>query len=127
MLKFNGDSASGLGISTVQSGNVVVLGEEVRKRLAALKANQLVVIDIGETNFQPEAATEATNLFAFNLLRAVSIVFVVLLIAMGRKAGFIIGIALILTILATIQVMYFQQILIARLSLRDYRAVHAQR
>jgi len=107
MLKFNGDSASGLGISTVHSGNVVVLGEEVRKRLAALKANQLVVIDIGETNFQPEAATEATNLFAFNTLSAVSIVFVVLLTAMGRKAGLITGIALILTILASVQIMWF--------------------
>lgn len=127
MLKFNGNSAIGLGISTVHSGNVVVLGEEVRKRLAALKANQLVVIDIGETNFQPQAVTEATNLFAFNVLKAVSIVFVVLLIAMGRKAGFITEIALILTILATIQVMYFQQILMARLALRDHRAVHAQR
>ncbi len=127
MLKFNGNSAIGLGISAVHGRKVVVLGEELRKRLAAVKANQLVGIDIGETNFQSEAATEATKLFAFNLLRAVSIVFVVLLIAMGRKAGFIIGIALILTILATIQVMYFQQILIARLSLRDYRAVHAQR
>jgi multidrug efflux pump subunit AcrB len=117
IMLFDGKPAVGLGISTVKGGNVVTMGEGVRKKLAELKPNQPIGITIGEVNFQPEAVTEATNLFAFNILKAVSIVFIVLLIAMGRKAGFIIGIVLILTILATIQVMYFQQILMERISL----------
>jgi multidrug efflux pump subunit AcrB len=117
MLLFDGRPAVGLGISTVKGGNVVRMGEKVRERLAALKVNQPLGIEIGEINFQPEAVTEATNLFAFNIVKAVSIVFVVLLIAMGRKAGFIIGVILIVTILATVVVMYFRQILMERISL----------
>jgi multidrug efflux pump subunit AcrB len=117
MMRFDGKPAVGLGISTVAGGNVVKMGEEVRKRLAALKADQPIGMEIGEINFQPEAVTEATNLFAFNIAKAVTIVFVVLLIAMGIRAGFIIGIVLVLTILATVQVMYFQQILMERISL----------
>jgi len=117
IMTFDGKPAVGLGISTVKGGNVVNMGEKVRKRLAELKSEQPIGMEIGEINFQPEAVTEATNLFAFNIAKAVTIVFVVLLIAMGLRAGFIIGVILVVTILATVQVMYFQQILMERISL----------
>ena len=117
LLKFDGKLAIGLGISTVQGGNVVTMGEGVRRKLEELKRNQPIGIEIGEINFQPEAVTIATNAFAFNLVKAVSIVFVVLLFAMGLRAGMMIGVVLLLTILATIQVMYFKDILLERISL----------
>jgi multidrug efflux pump subunit AcrB len=44
-------------------------------------------------------------------------VFVVLLFAMGLRAGMMIGVVLLLTILATVQVMYFGNILLERISL----------
>ena len=44
----------------------------------------------------------------FNLAKAVTIVFVVLIIAMGRKTGLIIGLVLFLTIMATFLVMYHE-------------------
>ena len=117
LLKFDGKSAIGLGISTVQGGNVVTMGAAVRKKLAELKHDQPIGIDIGEINFQPEAVTVATNAFAFNLVKAVTSVFIVLLFAMGMRAGLMIGVVLLLTILATIQVMYFNNILLERISL----------
>ena len=117
LLKFDGKPAIGLGISTVQGGNVVTMGDGIRRKLEDLKRNQPIGIEIGEINFQPEAVTIATNAFAFNLVKAVSIVFVVLLFAMGLRAGAMIGIVLLLTILATILVMYFNSILLERISL----------
>ena len=117
LLKFDGKSAIGLGISTVQGGNVVTMGAAVRKKLAELKHDRPIGIEIGEINFQPEAVTIATNAFAFNLVKAVTIVFIVLLFAMGMRAGLMIGVVLLLTILATIQVMYFNNILLERISL----------
>ena len=54
----------------------------------------------------------------FNLGKAVSIVFVVLLFAMGRKTGLIIGMVLFLTIMATFLVMYMKgDLLMERISL----------
>jgi len=118
LLRFDGQPAIGLGISTVQGGNVVVMGEGIRLKLAELKNNQPVGIEIGEINFQPEAVTVATNDFLFNLAKAVSIVFVVLLFAMGRKTGLIIGAVLFLTIMSTFLVMYVMGgILMERISL----------
>ena len=54
----------------------------------------------------------------FNLGKAVTIVFVVLLFAMGRKTGLIIGMVLFLTIMATFLVMYMKgDLLMERISL----------
>ncbi|QDU90356.1 Swarming motility protein SwrC [Pirellulimonas nuda] len=118
LLRFDGRPAVGLGISTIQGGNVVKLGELIREKLARLEEFQPIGIEIGEINFQPEAVSLATGEFIFNLLKAVSIVFVVLLLAMGRKTGLIIGVVLFLTIMSTFFVMYADgDILMERISL----------
>lgn len=118
LLRYDGQPAIGLGISTVQGGNVVTMGEGVRRKLEELKSNQPIGIEIGEINFQPEAVTEATNEFMFNLAKAVTIVFVVLFFAMGRKTGLIIGMVLFLTIMGTFAVMYAKgDLLMERISL----------
>jgi multidrug efflux pump subunit AcrB len=118
LLRYDGKAAIGLGISTVQGGNVVKMGEAVRRKLEDLKRDQPVGIEIGEINFQPEAVSAATSEFIFNLGKAVTIVFVVLLLTMGRKTGLIIGIVLFLTIMATFLVMYLKgDLLMERISL----------
>ena len=118
ILRYDGKPAIGLGISSVPGGNVVKMGEAIRKKLAELKVNQPVGMEIGEINFQPEAVSQATSEFMFNLGKAVFIVFVVLIFAMGRKTGFIIGLVLFLTIMATFLVMYLKgDLLMERISL----------
>ena len=118
LLRFDGQPAIGLGISTVQGGNVVTMGNGVRRKLEELKRDQPVGIEIGDINFQPTAVTKATNAFIFNLGKAVTIVFVVLLFAMGRRAGLIIGCILFLTIMGTFLVMYLDgNLLMERISL----------
>lgn len=118
LLRYDGKPAVGLGISTVQGGNVVTLGDGVRRKLAELRSYQPIGIEIGEINFQPEAVTAATNDFLWNLIKAVSIVFVVLILTMGRKTGLIIGLVLFLTIMATFFVMYLKgDLLMERISL----------
>lgn len=118
ILRFDGQPAIGIGISTIQGGNVVRVGEGVREKLAALKPDQPIGIEIGEINFQPEAVSEATSDFVFNLVKAVSIVIVVLLLTMGRKTGIIIGLVLFLTIMATFMVMSLEgNLLMERISL----------
>lgn len=118
ILRFDGQPAIGIGISTIQGGNVVRMGEGVRETLDRLKPDQPIGLDIGEINFQPEAVSAATGDFVFNLLKAVSIVIVVLLLTMGRKTGMIIGLVLFLTIMATFLVMYMEgDLLMERISL----------
>ena len=118
LLRYDGKPAIALGVSTVQGGNIVKLGEGIRKKLEELTSRQPLGIEIGEINFQPAAVTRATNDFMLNLVKAVAIVFVVLLFAMGRKTGFIIGVVLFLTIMATFFAMYMKgDLLMERISL----------
>jgi multidrug efflux pump subunit AcrB len=118
LLRYDGKPAIGIGISTVPGGNVVEMGAYVREKLAALAGTQPVGMEIGEINFQPEAVADATNEFVFNLAKAVTIVFVVLFFAMGRKTSLIIGGVLFLTIMATFLVMYLKgDLLMERISL----------
>jgi multidrug efflux pump subunit AcrB len=118
ILRHDGQPAIGIGISTIQGGNVVRMGEGVRQTLERLKPDQPLGIDIGEINFQPEAVTAATSDFVFNLVKAVSIVIIVLLLTMGRKTGMIIGLVLFLTIMATFLVMFMEgNLLMERISL----------
>lgn len=118
ILKYDGLQAIGLGISTIQGGNVVTMGQAVRQKLNELQRNQPIGIEIEEINFQPEAVTAATSDFIFNLIKAVSIVIIVLMFAMGLKTGLIIGMVLFLTIMATFLVMYLDgDILMERISL----------
>ncbi len=118
LLRYDGKLSIGLGISSVPGGNVVKMGKALREKLEELKSNQPVGIEIGEINFQPEAVSSAVGEFMFNLGKAVTIVFVVLIFAMGRKTGFIIGMVLFLTIMATFLVMYMKgDLLMERISL----------
>lgn len=118
LLRYDGKPAIGLGISTVPGGNVVEMGAYVREKLAGLAGTQPVGMEIGEINFQPEAVSTATNEFVFNLAKAVTIVFIVLFLAMGRKTSLIIGSVLFLTIMATFLVMYMKGgLLMERISL----------
>ena len=54
LLRYDGKPAVGLGISSVQGGNVVRMGETIRQKLDELKRNQPVGVTIGEINFQPK-------------------------------------------------------------------------
>jgi len=118
LLRYDGKPAIGLGISTVLGGNVVTMGDGVRRKLAELEHYRPVGIELGEINFQPKAVSSAIKEFMFNLVKAVTIVFVVLVFAMGLRTGLIIGVVLFLTIMATFLVMFMKgDLLMERVSL----------
>ncbi len=118
LLRYDGKPAIGLGISAEQGGNIVKMGEAVHRKLTELKPNQPIGIELGEINFQPTSVDTAVRAFMFNLVKAVSIVFVVLIFTMGLRTGAIIGAVLFITIVTTFFVMYLKgDLLMERVSL----------
>lgn len=101
LMLYNGKPAIGFGISTVAGGNVVTMGEVVKKRLADLDANRPVGMELHSIYYQSDEVTEAVNIFMTNLVEAVAIVVVLLMLFMGWQSGLLIGAVLLLTILAT--------------------------
>ena len=117
ILRFNGQPAVGIAISTVLGGNAVTMGEAVKKRLEELTPQIPVGMDLGVIAMQSDTVTKAVDGFVINLVEAVIIVIVVLLFFMGLRSGLIIGFILVLTIAATFVVMGYYSITLERISL----------
>jgi len=117
VLQYDGHAAIGLGISTTQGGNVVVMGDAVIARLEALADRIPLGIQFGVISFQSKAVTTAIDGFLVNLIEAVAIVVVVLMVFMGLRSALIIGAVLTVTILATFIFMSPWGVALERISL----------
>ena len=100
-MRYNGKPALGLGISTVDNGNVVKMGRAVRQRIEELKINAPVGMELGIIAYQSDTVTEAVDDFVINLIEAVAIVIVILCLTMGLASGILMGVILLLTIFGT--------------------------
>ncbi|MFW5734997.1 MAG: efflux RND transporter permease subunit, partial [Oceanidesulfovibrio sp.] len=113
----NGKPAISIGISTVDGGNVVTMGEAVQARLAELTPKMPVGIEIEPIAFQADTVKEAVSGFVVNLLEAVVIVIVLLVLFMGLREGVIMGVVLLVTILGTFIFMKMWDVNLQRISL----------
>lgn len=100
-MRFNGKPALGIGVSNVEGGNVITIGEAVKNRLRELLPQTPVGMEMHLIYYQADTVRASINNFVVNLLEALAIVFAILLIFMGLRSGLLIGVMLILTILAT--------------------------
>ena len=117
IISYNGKLALNLGISFAQGVNVVAVGEAFDRRLAELKYQQPVGIDISEVYNQPKEVDKSVSGFVVSLGQAVAIVIVVLLFFMGLRSGLLIGLILLLTVLGTFIFMQYFKIDLQRISL----------
>ena len=117
IMRMNAKPAIGLGIATRVGGNSVKMGEKVRERLDELESALPVGIELNGVYFEDDVAVEANNNFIKNLMISVSIVVFIILLAMGVRAGILIGSSLIFTILGTLLFMMPANIELHRTSL----------
>ena len=102
MLRFNGKPAIGLGVSTVDGGNVVHMGEAVRQCIERLTGDIPVGMQLEEIAYQSDLVAASVKAFLINLVEAVVIVIIVLCITMGLSSGLLMGAILLLTIFGTL-------------------------
>jgi multidrug efflux pump subunit AcrB len=117
IITFNGDLALNVGISFASGVNVVEVGKRVDRRLAELKYQQPIGIEISEIYSQPKEVDKSVRGFVISLGQAVAIVIVVLLFFMGLRSGLLIGLILLLTVFGTFIFMQYMAIDLQRISL----------
>jgi len=117
LLLFNGHPAVGLGVATVEGGNVVDTGANVMQRLVELEGERPLGMSLNPIYFQPDVVTEAVNGFLVNLIQALIIVIGLLMLFMGLRSGLLIGAVLLLDILGTFIYMSVADISLQRISL----------
>ena len=117
IMTFDGKPAIGIGISTAQGGNAVVMGEAVNARLAELESRIPEGMELGVVSFQADDVKKAVSGFMVNLIEALVIVIVVLLIFMGMRSALLIGMTLLFTIAGTFIPMAIWGVNLERISL----------
>ncbi len=117
LIRYDGNVAIGLGISTASGGNVVKMGEAIAKRAQELEGQMPLGIDYGIVSLQSEAVQTAIKGFTSSLLQAVAIVIVVLLFFMGLRSGLLIGFILLLTIVGSFIILKPMGVALERISL----------
>ena len=116
-MRYNGEPALDISITTVSGANIVKIGQALDARLEELIHQLPVGIEIHRYHWQSDIVDEAVNNFLISFLQAVLIVLVVLALAMGWRMGVIIGIALVATILISFSLMAVLGIDLQRMSL----------
>lgn len=117
IINFKGNVALNMGVSFNDGVNVVEIGKMVDQRIAELKGQQPIGIEIGEIYSQPKEVEKSVSSFVISLAQAVGIVIIVLLFFMGLRSGLLIGLILMVTVLGTFVFMKYFEIDLQRISL----------
>jgi len=117
LMRYDGRMAIAISISNVPGTNVVEMGRAVDARLAELIGELPIGIELERVHWQSDVIADAVNSFLISFAEAVAIVIVILTIGMGWRLSLIIGVALVVTILATFMLMSVFGIDLQRMSL----------
>lgn len=117
IVTFDGKPAVTLGIAGLSGVNIVDVGEAVDKRLAELKPEIPLGIELHSIYDQPSTVESAINSFLIDLAVSLAIVAGCLCVVMGFKAGTVISAVLLLSIGGTLLAMFALGLDLERVSL----------
>ncbi len=117
IIRQNGARVLTMGVSALGTANVVDVGAAVEDRLAQLVDDQPDGVSVTPIYEQHKVVDEAISEFLVSLALSVAIVIGALVVAMGWRAGLLVGTTLMLTILATFFFMALLDLQMQRISL----------
>ncbi|MDE6450766.1 MAG: efflux RND transporter permease subunit, partial [Odoribacter sp.] len=113
--------AIAISIAMKEGGNIIQLGKEVDRKLAELKQTVIPAgINFEKVFFQPTRVRSAINVFMVNLIESVLIVIVVVMLAMGFRSGYIIGVGLVIVVLGSFVILHMMHGTLQRVSLASF-------
>lgn len=116
-IRYDGQPALGIGISNLSGVNVVKMGEALDAKLAELDSQRPIGMTLHEYYHQGKVVDQSIQAFAWNVISALAIVFVTLLVFMGFRSGLVMGATVLLTMSATLLIMWVAGIPMHRISL----------
>lgn len=117
IIRHNGKPVFLVGVSIIAGTNVVAIGENIAEKIDDIQNQLPIGVNITPIYQQHKTVESAINVFMQNLMLSIITVFVALCIFMGWRAGSVVGIVLVLTILSTLWVMALAGIELQRISL----------
>lgn len=116
-MRVQGKDAIGIAIAMNQGGDVIKLGDNLRKEVARLQQNLPKGIDLHVVADQPEIVRQSITLFMSSLLEAVLIVLAVSFLSLGLRTGAVVALSIPLVLAMTFLLMAVFGIDLQRISL----------
>ncbi|MGN0035705.1 MAG: efflux RND transporter permease subunit [Bacteroidaceae bacterium] len=120
-LFYDQERALGILIAATSGSDILKVGKAVEAKLASLKETRLPAgVACRKVFYQPERVSASLGTFVINLIESVAIVVFILMLAMGFKSGFIIGVSLVVTVFGSFLFLYFMDGTMQRVSLASF-------
>lgn len=120
LMTVNGKRALGFGVSTARGKDVALTGRLVRQQMDQILPRIPKGIEIVSLYPEDVIAQEANNGFIINLLESIGIVVVIIFLAMGMRAGVLIGSSLVFSIGGSMLIMEYMGVGLNRTSLAGF-------
>jgi len=98
---YRGQQAIGLAVSMVKDGDVLKLGEDLDREMAAILADLPVGIEFAQVSNQPRIVKTAVGDFMRVFLEALGIVLIVSFLSLGLRTGLVVAITIPWVVAAT--------------------------
>jgi multidrug efflux pump subunit AcrB len=117
MFRVNGEPAIGLAIAMREGGDVLALGQNVEREMAAIRSELPVGIEPHLVADQPVVVDQAVGEFMESLWQSIAIILAVSFISLGVRAGSVVGLSIPLTLAIVFPIMGMAGIDMQRISL----------
>jgi multidrug efflux pump len=115
-MRFQGKESIGLAVSMLRNGDVIKLGEDLKRTMTRLRSELPVGIEFAQVSDQPAVVKDAVGEFLRALGEAVIIVLAVSFLSLGLRTGLVVGLTIPLVLAATFLAMYWFGIDLHRIS-----------
>jgi len=117
MFRVNSRPAIGIGISMRPGGNILQMGEDLRKIAARLEQRFPIGIELNLVSDQPQVVEHAIGGFSKALYEAIAIVLGVSFLSLGVRAGLVVALAIPLVLAIVFLAMNMEHTSLQRISL----------
>jgi multidrug efflux pump len=106
LVREGGRPALGIGVSMQDGGNILALGEDLKKAMKAITAELPVGIDITQVADQPHIVDGSVSEFLRTFVEALGIVLLVSFLTLGWRTGIVVALSVPLVLAIVFVVMY---------------------
>ena len=117
LFRVNGKPAIGLAIAMKDGGDILALGQNVRKAIDSGMANVPLGVDVTLVSNQPEVVKHAIGEFMTSLWQAIAIIMACSVVSLGLRPGAVVALSIPLTVAIILPIMKFIGIDLQRISL----------
>jgi len=116
-MRYKGQPSLALAVSMREKGNIIILGDEVKKKVAWFNEIYPLGVDFDFIAFQPYYVDKKVNDLTGNLIQAIIIVLLVMLLTLGLRTGLVVASLIPMAMIMAIFIMDFFNIGLNQMSI----------